>query len=233
MQDGKISRFDQVQSDISRQLRASNLPAFTPKPSKNPLLTTELRHAYTKYIHDINARCIHTNVADHFAEEVLAVGRLLDHEQARAFFVNVIQPATAGLTYVVEEMVVDAEKQQLAVKLSIQGFPENESVRERFGGGEVKLTEIALYGFTDGKISILVARRPAGFYPSLRLCKIFGGILWPEYKGYCGLTNSLLFGWQLCSEIWLLFNIKYYNLLEVNYILLGTEFPCQTTLTSA
>ncbi|KAG6355368.1 hypothetical protein INS49_003330 [Diaporthe citri] len=165
VEDGKISRFDQIQSEISRNLRLSNLPAFTTKPSKNPLSATELRHAYMRYIHDVNARCIHTNVPEHFAEEVAGTGRLLDYEQMRALFVNILQPATAGLTYVVEEMVVDAEKQQLAVKLSMQGVPENERLREHFGGGEVKLPEIAMYGFTDGKISILGGATPTGFLP--------------------------------------------------------------------
>lgn len=165
VEDGKISRFDQVQSEISRQLRASTLPAFTNKPSKNPLSVAELRHAYMKYIHDLNARCIHTTVAEHFAEEVVSGGGLMDYERTRAFFVNAIQPATAGLKYVVEEMVVDAEKQQLAVKLSIQGVPENKRLRETFGSGEVKLDEIAIYGFTDGKISIFTGAPPKGFLP--------------------------------------------------------------------
>lgn len=165
VEDGQISRFYQMESDISRHLRASAVPAFTTKPSKNPWSATELKIAYMKYIHDINARCIHTNVAEHFAEDVVMGGRLLDHEQIRGFFINVIQPATAGLNYLAEEMVVDAEKQQLAVKLSIQGIPENERVRDHFGGEEVKLTEIAMYGFTDGKISIFGGAAPSGLLP--------------------------------------------------------------------
>ncbi|KAK7699623.1 hypothetical protein SLS64_011577 [Diaporthe eres] len=165
VEDGKISRFHQIESEISRQLRASTLSAFTPKPSKNPLSATELKHAYTRYIHDINARCIHTNVAEHFTEETVMGGLLLDHEQMSTFFVNVIQPATAGLNYVVEEMVVDAEKQQVAAKLSIHGVPENERVRENFESGEVKLPEIAMYGFTDGKISIFGGAAPSGLLP--------------------------------------------------------------------
>lgn len=165
VEDGKISRFYQIQAEISRHLRASTVPAFTTKPSKNPLSATELKNAYMRYIHDINARCMHTNVAEHFAEEVVMGGRLLGHEQIRGFFMNVIQPATAGLNYVAEEMVVDAEKQQLAVKLSIQGVPEDKRVQEQFGVEEVKLTEIAMYGFTDGKISIFGGAAPSGLLP--------------------------------------------------------------------
>lgn len=165
VEDGKISRFHQIESEISRHLRASTLPTFTPKPSKKPLSATELKNTYMRYIHDINARCIHTNVAEHFAKEVVMGGLLLDHEQTSTFFVNVIQPATAGLKYGVEVMVVDVEKQQLAAKLSIQGVPENERVREHFEGGEVKLPEIAMYGFTDGKISIFGGAAPSGLLP--------------------------------------------------------------------
>lgn len=167
VEDGKISRFYQIESEISHHLRVSAVPAFTTKPSKNPLSPTELKQAYMRYIHDLNARCIHTTVAEHFAEEVVSGGQLLGYEQMRGFFVNLIQPATAGLKYVVEEMVVDAEKQQLAVKLCIQGVAENERVREHFGSGEVKLDELAMYGFTDGKISIFSGAPPKGFLPEL------------------------------------------------------------------
>lgn len=165
VEDGKISRFYQIKSEISRHLRASAVPAFTTKPSNNPLLATELKEAYMRYIRDLNARCIHNTVAEHFAEEVVSGDQLLGCEQTRAFFVNIIQPATAGLKYVVEEMVVDAEKQQLAVRLSIEGVAENERVREQFGGDEVKLDELAMYGFTDGKISIFSGAPPKGLLP--------------------------------------------------------------------
>lgn len=165
VQHGKIARFHQIQSQFNRHPRGSTVPAFTTKTSKNPLSAAQLKEAYTRYIHDLNARCIHTTVADHFAEEVVAGGQILGHTEMRGFFVNLIQPATAGLKYSVEEIVVDAEKQQLAVKLSIQGDPENERVREHYGGGAVKLDEIAMYGFTDGKISIFCAAAPSGLLP--------------------------------------------------------------------
>lgn len=165
VQDCKISRFYQIQSELSRHIRATAVPAFTTKPSKNPLSATKIRHAYMKYIDDINTRRMHTTVAEHFTERLVAGGLTLDHEQTRAFFENVIQPATAGLKYVVEEMVVDVEKQQLVAKLSIQGVPENKRVREHFGDVEIKLDEIAMYGFTDGKISIFCGATPKGFLP--------------------------------------------------------------------
>lgn len=165
VEDCKISRFYQVQSELSRHIRAPAVPAFTTKPSKNRLSATEIRHAYTKYIDDINTRRMHTTVAEHFTERLVAGGLMLDHEQTRAFFENVIQPAIAGLKYVVEEMVVDVEKQQLAAKLSIQGAPENKRVQEHFGDDEIKLDEIAMYGFTDGKISIFCGATPKGFLP--------------------------------------------------------------------
>lgn len=161
----KISRFYQIQSEISHHIRAPAVPAFTIKPSKNPLAATEIRHAYMRYIDDINNRRMHTTVAEHFTERLVAGILTLDHEQTRAFFENVIQPAIAGLKYVVEEVVVDVEKQQLAAKLSIQGVPENERVREHFGGDEIKLDEIAMYGFTDGKMSIFCGATPKGFLP--------------------------------------------------------------------
>lgn len=162
---GKIARFYHIQSQFNRHPRGSTVPAFTTKPSRHPLSAAQLQQAYTKYIHDLNARCIHTTIADHFAEEVVAGGQALGHTEMRGFFVNLIQPATTGLQYTVEEIVVDAEKQQLAVKLSIQGDPENERVRKHFGGVAVKLDEIAMYGFTDGKISIFCAAAPSGLLP--------------------------------------------------------------------
>lgn len=163
VEDYKISRFYQVQSELSHHIRAPAVPAFTTKPSKNPLSATEIRHAYMKYISDINTRRMHTTIAEHFTERLVAGTQTLDHEQTRAFFENVIQPATAGLKYIVEETVVDVEKQQLAAKLSIQGTPENKRVREHFGHDEIKLDEIAMYGFTDGKISIFCGATPKGF----------------------------------------------------------------------
>lgn len=167
VEDGRISRFYQIAEKISRHLKASTVPAFTAKPSKNPLSATQLKHAYTKYLDDINARRIHTTVSEHFAEQAIAEGNILDRAKLTGFYMNVIQPATAGLKYVAEEMVVDAEKQQLAVKLCIQGIPENERLRGQFGGGEIKLHEIAMYGFTDGKISTFAAAPPEGLFPAL------------------------------------------------------------------
>lgn len=165
VEDCKISRFYQIDFELSRHIRAPAVPAFTTKPSKNPLSAAQIRHAYIKYIDDINTRRVHTTVAEHFTERPVAGGLTLDHAKTRAFFKNVIQPATAGLKYVVEEMVVDVEKQQLAAKLSIQGVPESRRIREHFGDDEIKLDEIALYGFTDGKISIFCGATPKGFLP--------------------------------------------------------------------
>lgn len=165
VEDCKISRFYQIKSELSHHIRAPAVPAFTTEASKNPLSATEIRHAYMRYIDDINNRRMHTTVAEHFTERLVAGILTLDHDQTRAFFENVIQPAIAGLKYVVEEVVVDVEKQQLAAKLSIQGVPENERVREHFGGDEIKLDEIAMYGFTDGKISIFCGATPKGFLP--------------------------------------------------------------------
>lgn len=162
---GKISHFYQIQSEISRHVRESTVPAFITKSSKNPSSVPELKQAYMRYNHDLNMRCVHNNVADHFAEEVLVEGRTLGIEQTRAFFVDLIQPATVGLKYVVEGMVVDVEKQQLAAKLSIQGVPENKRVQEHFGGGDVNVVEIAMYGFTDGKISVFCGAPPKGLLP--------------------------------------------------------------------
>lgn len=165
VEDGKIARFYQIQSQFNRHPKGSTVPAFTTKPSKNPLPAAQLKQAYMKYIHDLNARCVHTTVADRFAEEVAVGGQTLGHQHLKGFFVNLILPAAAGLKYVVEEMVVDAGKQQLAAKLSIQGDPESERMQERFGRHGVKLDEIAMYGFTDGKISVFCAAPPDGFLP--------------------------------------------------------------------
>lgn len=165
VEDGRVSRFYQVAERISRHLKAPTVPAFTTKPSKEPLSATQLKHAYLKYIDDINARRMHTTVAEHFAEEAVAEGNILDRRKLSAFYENVIQPITAGLKYVVEELVIDAEKQQVAAKLCMQGAPENERVRGHFGGGEVKLDEIAMYGLTDGKISTFAAAPPDGLFP--------------------------------------------------------------------
>jgi hypothetical protein len=172
VEDGKISRFYQIQSDISRHFRALAVPPFAPKPSTNPLSATELKHAYMKYISDINTRCMHTNVAEHFSEEVLLGPQTLGHEQLGRFFVNVIYPATAGLKYHVEELVVDAEKQQVAAKLSMRGVPENERVRENFGGGETSWMRLPCMGSLMGRYPFLVAPRRVAGYQGLRRSRI-------------------------------------------------------------
>ncbi|OHE95621.1 SnoaL-like polyketide cyclase [Colletotrichum orchidophilum] len=128
-------------------------PEVAAKPSQNPLSAAAIEALYRKYIYSYNDGSMPTVLPALWAKEVVLHGELVPSQAAVGFLGKILLPVVAGLKYEVDELVVDEKKQQIAVRLSISGVPQNKNLQKNGPGGEVTVYEQALYGFEEGKIA--------------------------------------------------------------------------------
>ncbi|KZL69069.1 Snoa-like polyketide cyclase [Colletotrichum incanum] len=153
-EDGKISRFYQIASQLSRSPHAGPwAPEVTSKPSKNPLSASEISTLYREYIYSYNTGAVATILPQRWAKVVSFHGNSAPVEMILGILKKVLVPVIAGLKYEVEEMVVDVERQQIALRLALEGVPENKNLQKNGPGEKIKVYEHALYGYEEGKIA--------------------------------------------------------------------------------
>ncbi|GJC95639.1 SnoaL-like polyketide cyclase [Colletotrichum higginsianum IMI 349063] len=153
-EDGKIARFYQVASKMSRDPRAGPpAPEVTPKPSGTLLSAGEIDARYREYIFSYNEGAMHTVLPRLWSNAVSFNGKYLPVNVAVVLLGKILLPVIAGLKYQIEEVAVDEGRQQIAVRLSLEGVPENDFLQKGGPGEKVKVYEHALYGYEDGKIS--------------------------------------------------------------------------------
>ncbi|GKT87382.1 LOW QUALITY PROTEIN: snoaL-like polyketide cyclase [Colletotrichum tofieldiae] len=128
-------------------------PEIASKPSKTPLTASEIGARYREYIHSYNDGTTATVIPQRWGKIISLNGKTLSLDEVLEFFRNILLPVIAGLKYHVEEMVVDVERQQVAVRLYLEGVPENEHLQKKVPGKTIKVYEHALYGLEEGKIS--------------------------------------------------------------------------------
>ncbi|KAF5593631.1 polyketide cyclase like protein [Fusarium pseudocircinatum] len=153
-EEGRISRFYQIASQVSRDPQFGPwAPEVTSEPSKNPLSISQIDEEYRKYLYSFNDGTMPGVVLQGWAKEVSVLGNKVPREAVPNLFSKVIVPVIAGLKCEVEEMVIDVRKQQIAVRLAIEGVPENKNLQKDGEGKKVKVYEHAMYGFEEGKIA--------------------------------------------------------------------------------
>ncbi|GKT52088.1 uncharacterized protein ColSpa_12269 [Colletotrichum spaethianum] len=151
--DGKISRFYQVASQFSRGHAGPCAPAVTSKPSENPLSASEFRKLYPKYIHTVDHGDIATDMPQYWTDPSSTNGLPLSMEKNIGFLVSFVKPLKAGLEHKIEEVIIDAERQQIAARVVLEGVPEDKRVQMNGPGEKAKIYETALYGYEEGKIA--------------------------------------------------------------------------------
>ncbi|KAK6207531.1 Snoa-like polyketide cyclase [Colletotrichum tabaci] len=153
-EDGKIARFYQIASKGSRDPRAGTLaPELTSKPSGTLLSAGEIDARYREYIFSYNEGAMHTVMPRLWSKVVSFNGNQAPLEIAVVVLSKILLPVIAGLKYQIEEVAVDAGRQRIAVRLSIEGVPENEYLQKGDPGEKVKVYEHAIYALEDGKFS--------------------------------------------------------------------------------
>ncbi|GJC86679.1 hypothetical protein ColLi_09517 [Colletotrichum liriopes] len=145
--DGQISRFYQIASQQSR--------APTPAPGRpSPLSASEISTLYREYIYSYNTSgAVDTILPQRWAKVVSFHGNSAPVEVILGILKKILLPVIAGLEYEVEEMVVDVERQQIALRLALEGVPENKNLQKNGPGERIKVYEQALYGYEEGKIA--------------------------------------------------------------------------------
>ncbi|KZL68351.1 SnoaL-like polyketide cyclase [Colletotrichum tofieldiae] len=153
--DGQISRFYQIASQQSRGPHAGPwAPEVTSKPSKSPLSASEISTLYREYIYSYNTGgAVDTILPQRWAKVVSFHGNSTPVEVILGILKKMLLPVIAGLEYEVEEMVVDVERQQIALRLALEGVPENKNLQKNGPGEKIKVYEQALYGYEEGKIA--------------------------------------------------------------------------------
>nr|XP_036574348.1 SnoaL-like polyketide cyclase [Colletotrichum truncatum]KAF6780765.1 SnoaL-like polyketide cyclase [Colletotrichum truncatum] len=151
----KISRLYKIDDRlISQGPPATSLSEITYKPSANPLSSDDLRNLYLEYINSYNIGTMSTVLPQKLAAEMAMQGNVAKVEQVVIILGQILLPAVAGLKYKVEDMVTDVEKQQIFVRLSLEGVPENKNLQKGADEkGRVKVYELATYGVEEGKIA--------------------------------------------------------------------------------
>ncbi|KAI8156335.1 hypothetical protein K4K49_006072 [Colletotrichum sp. SAR 10_70] len=153
--DKKISRFYKIDTRPNpRSPVLAKVSPTAPPVSEKQLSADELKSAYHTYIQSYNDGAMAIVVPQMMAPELLMNGNPLPREVVVGFFGKFLLPATAGLKYHIQDMVTDVEKQQVFVRLTLEGVPENKNLQKGDDGKEpVKINEIATYSFQDGKIA--------------------------------------------------------------------------------
>ncbi|KAI8151647.1 hypothetical protein K4K54_009669 [Colletotrichum sp. SAR 10_86] len=152
---GKISRFYEIETRPNPRAPLTASVAPTAPPASDTRLSADgLRNAYHTYIQSYNDGAMAVVVPQMMAPELLMNGNPLPREVVVGFFEKFLLPATAGLKYHVQDMVTDVEKQQVFVRLTLEGVPENKNLQRGDDRKEpVKINEIATYAFQDSKIA--------------------------------------------------------------------------------
>lgn len=148
---GKIAKEFEVPSYLSQHLKLPAWPPVTPGSSSNPLTAEGLEAAYRAYVYSFNDGTYRQQLQQSFDDTVSGNGNPGTRDATIDLFERLLRPITRGLEYEIEHIVADVERQQVGVRISLSGVPENKSLSP--DGAEVKLYELALYGFKDGKIS--------------------------------------------------------------------------------
>ncbi|GKT87813.1 snoaL-like polyketide cyclase [Colletotrichum tofieldiae] len=129
-------------------------PEVTSKPSKSPLSASEISTLYREYIYSYNTGgAVDTILPQRWAKVVSFHGNSTPVEVILGILKKMLLPVIAGLEYEVEEMVVDVERQQIALRLALEGVPENKNLQKNGPGEKIKVYEQALYGYEEGKIA--------------------------------------------------------------------------------
>ncbi|KAK0380606.1 hypothetical protein CLIM01_02073 [Colletotrichum limetticola] len=156
-ENGKIVRLYQVANQQSRGVGPVPAPPFVPeyaaKASQNPISAAEIEALYRKYIYSYNDGTMPTVLPALWAETISMHGNLVPAVGAVGFLGKILLPVIAGLKYEVDEFVVDEKKQQIAVRLSISGVPQNKNLQKNGPDGKVTVYEHALYGYEEGKVA--------------------------------------------------------------------------------
>ncbi|UQC77882.1 SnoaL-like polyketide cyclase [Colletotrichum lupini] len=156
-ENGKIVRLYQVANQQSRGVGPVPAPPFVPeyaaKGSQNPISAAKIEALYRKYIYSYNDGTMPTVLPALWAETISMHGNLVPAVGAVGFLGKILLPVIAGLKYEVDEFVVDEKKQQIAVRLSISGVPQNKNLQKNGPDGKVTVYEHALYGYEEGKVA--------------------------------------------------------------------------------
>ncbi|KAF6828300.1 SnoaL-like polyketide cyclase [Colletotrichum plurivorum] len=148
---GKIAKEFEVPSYLSQHLKLPAWPSVIPGTSTKPLTAAELEAAYQTYVYSFNDGTWREQLQLSYDDVVSGNGNASSRDATINLLERLVRPAIRGLEYGVEHLVADVEKQQVGVRISLSGVPENENLSP--DGGSVKLYELALYGFKDGRIS--------------------------------------------------------------------------------
>lgn len=155
-EDNKISRFYQIQHQphLFPPPAESLAPIPAPQPPLNPMSADELREFYHVYINGYNNGTMPIEIPRRFSETVTLNGEPFKRDLVPGFFEKALLPIIDGLQYTVEEMVIDLEKQQIFVRLALEGVPKNKRLQtDEAEGGKIKVYEQAMYEFHDGRIT--------------------------------------------------------------------------------
>ncbi|KAK1640150.1 hypothetical protein BDP81DRAFT_509058 [Colletotrichum phormii] len=145
-ENGKIARLYQVANQQSRGV--GPVPEVAPKTSQNPISAAEIEALYRKYIYSYNDGTVPTVLPALWAETISMHGNIVPALGAVGFLSKILLPVIAGLKYEVDE-----KKQQIAVRLSISGVPQNKNLQKNGPDGKVTVYEHALYGYEEGKVA--------------------------------------------------------------------------------
>ncbi|KAL2878567.1 hypothetical protein SGCOL_006037 [Colletotrichum sp. CLE4] len=156
-ENGKIARLYQIANQQSRGVGPVPAPPFVPevaaKTSQNPASAAEIEARYRKYIYSYNDGTMPTVLPALWAETISMHGNTVPALGAVGFLSKILLPVIAGLKYEVDEFVVDEKKQQIALRLSISGVPQNKNLQKNGPDGKVTVYEHALYGYEEGKVA--------------------------------------------------------------------------------
>ncbi|TQN69021.1 hypothetical protein CSHISOI_06442 [Colletotrichum shisoi] len=129
-------------------------PGSPPSPSGTLLSAGEIDARYREYIFSYNEGATHPVLLPRLWSNAVSFnGKQLPVDLAVVLLGKILLPVIAGLKYQIEEVAVDEGRQQIAVRLSLEGVPENDFLQKGGPGEKVKVYEHAFYGYEDGKIS--------------------------------------------------------------------------------
>ncbi|KAK1624829.1 SnoaL-like polyketide cyclase [Colletotrichum phormii] len=154
---GKISRMLTLQDNDGIRLQtpeAATTPRFFMRSL--PAEPIDLAATYRKYVASINRRSMVKEFPRYCKKELRHNNRVLSvQDYARSMQYS--QEAISGLWFNIQELLVDEETQQVAVRLQISGTPVQEFADAKPNGKSVKFHQHCMYRYDKGKIALVWA----------------------------------------------------------------------------
>lgn len=152
-EDSKITDIKSITDmDVVREGLSHIEPSSETGPRVSDGANVDLAQMYTSYTRCINSQTMATELHKYCQPHVTWCGRHLALVEYRMLMEDSFS-AISGLVFKVRHLVVDKERQQLAVRIEFSGTPVKEYAGVEPNGKAVNFAEHAFYWVEDGKIS--------------------------------------------------------------------------------